>query len=218
MITARNLSLLIVVLLISAAPWVARAETATPRSTGAIEGSVYTDTDGDDLFDPDEAGVAAVTVRLTGEDVDRKLTTDNSGLYRFSSVPNGRYTVTVEPESPYRAVERTAYEGLEVEGDTLAGVDFALTTADADATATKAPAATATTAPVEATTVVWTPVPAPTESVVVAVASPEPTVASDVDGMPQTGVEDLGPLPLLAGAIGLLVVLAGAGWALGRRG
>jgi len=43
------------------------------------------------------------------------------------------------------------------------------------------------------------------------------TATDAVDGMPQTGIEDLGAGSLLAAAMAALLILAGLGWALERR-
>ena len=82
------------------------------------------DANGNGAYDVDEAGVIGVTVRLTGSGEDRSVSTDSGGLYRFADLDDGRYTVTVEPEDPYSAADRTEYENLDVAGDTLTSVDY----------------------------------------------------------------------------------------------
>lgn len=255
---ARSIRVVLAVVLVGAVPLVARAQTSTaPQARGAIEGAVFLDADGDTLFDVDESGLAGVRVRLSGEGLSRTDDTDEGGLYRFANLPDGTYTVRVAPQAPYEIADREEYEGLEVEGDNLASVDFALrrtsmsaasqndatstatrratatdeatdeATATARATSVTAASATATDGP--ATAEATAPA-APTAEPAV-VASPEgqatgemvvtwlPTAApSQVDGMPQTGIEDLGTGQLLALAVVLLVLVAGLGWGLERRG
>lgn len=270
-------------LLVGAAPFVARAQTDTPaKSSGAIEGAVYNDGNGNDVFDLDESGVQGITLRLKGDGIERTAKTDEGGLYRFVGVPNGTYTVTVDPGEDYTASDRTDYEGLDVSGDTLASVDFALQPASAaagattvattarpsatarptntaaatatseataasessatavatdDASAAVLPAATLASANVMATVMALYPtaVPstetsdtsamaatalpgmatampmAPTDQLVIA----QPAVAEQ---MPQTGFEDLGGGTLLGAAVMVLLLLAGVGWAMERRG
>jgi hypothetical protein len=118
--------------LVAAVPFVARAQTGTPaRASGAIEGAVFEDANGNEVFDLDESGVQGVTLRLAGEDLDRTTKTDEGGLYRFAGIQNGTYTVRIDVSDGYTATERTEYEGLEVSGDTLASVDFALRSEEA---------------------------------------------------------------------------------------
>jgi hypothetical protein len=282
-------------LLVGAAPFVARAQTATPaKSSGAIEGAVYNDGNGNDVFDLDESGVQGITLRLQGDGIERTAKTDEGGLYRFVGVPNGTYTVTVDPGDDYTASDRTDYEGLDVSGDTLASVDFALEADSASASATSATPTTeaSATAPVtdtEAATAIAEPSATVTATVeVAAVVEPAATVAPSMSAtttmgagmvpsglaamatamamyptpaagmpaqgmagmagmatampgmatampmgqpsqmviaqpattagqMPQTGFEDLGGGTLLGAAVVVLLLLAGAGWAMERR-
>lgn len=266
-------------LLVGAAPFVARAQTATPaKSSGAIEGAVFNDANGNDVFDLDESGIQGITLRLKGDGIERTAKTDEGGLYRFIGVPNGSYTVAVDPGNDYAASDRRDYAGLDVSGDTLASVDFALqagaaaagasasataakpsatakATGTSAATATTEPSATAmataelaatamppaTAAPVTAlaelaamaTAMATYPTPVPVaDSSTMATALPgmatampmapagqmviaQPAVAEQ---MPQTGFEDLGAGTLLGAAVVVLLLLAGAGWAIERRG
>ncbi len=57
-----------------------------------ISGSIFQDNDGDGIQDPGENFLAGVTVTLTGG---ATTTTDANGFYRFGSLANGTYTVTV---------------------------------------------------------------------------------------------------------------------------
>ncbi|WP_269789628.1 SdrD B-like domain-containing protein [Stenotrophomonas sp. Iso1] len=74
-----------------------------PRSSG-ISGKVWVDTDNDGVVDPDEKGIAGVTVELEGTAIDgtpikATVTTDADGNYSFTDLPPGTYTVT-EPTQP----------------------------------------------------------------------------------------------------------------------
>jgi hypothetical protein len=70
--------------------------------TGGIAGSVYVDADNDGVRDAGEKGIAGVTVRLTGTDVDgtpvdRSVVTGADGNYVFDGLTHagpGGYTVT----------------------------------------------------------------------------------------------------------------------------
>jgi hypothetical protein len=171
-------------LLVGAAPFVARAQTDTPaKSSGAIEGAVYNDGNGNDVFDLDESGVQGITLRLKGDGIERTAKTDEGGLYRFVGVPNGTYTVTVDPGEDYTASDRTDYEGLDVSGDTLASVDFALQPDSAAAGATTAATAARPSATARATN------------------TAEATVASEPSATPGSSVDAAAALlPVATGA------------------
>jgi SdrD B-like domain/GEVED domain len=57
-----------------------------------ISGSIFQDNDGDGIQDPGENFLAGVTVTLSSG---ATTTTDANGFYRFGSLANGTYTVTV---------------------------------------------------------------------------------------------------------------------------
>ncbi len=59
---------------------------------GRIEGRAFFDLDADGLDDPEEPGVAGLTVRL---DERRSATTDSRGRYSFSSLTPGEHTVSL---------------------------------------------------------------------------------------------------------------------------
>jgi uncharacterized repeat protein (TIGR01451 family) len=75
---------------------------------GAITGTVYLDTNNNGAQGAGEAGIAGVTVTLTGADVsgnaiNRSTTTDASGSWRFDDLPAagpGGYTVTEQTAQP----------------------------------------------------------------------------------------------------------------------
>src|SRR5207237_57075 len=75
-----------------------------PPST--LSGSVYGDRNNDGVFGAAEAGVAGVTVRLTGSDfrgvaVDVSTTTAADGSYSFAGLPPGVYTLTEAQPAGY---------------------------------------------------------------------------------------------------------------------
>ena len=87
-----------------------------PASLG---GAVFIDQNNDGIRQGGDAGLAAVVVNLTGTDwqgrpVNATTTTDSNGLYRFSGLQPGTYTVT-EPDQPAGTAN-----GLTVAGNSAA--------------------------------------------------------------------------------------------------
>ena len=72
--------------------------------TGQISGTVFDDTNNDGTQQPSEAGIAGVEITLAGTDfrgnpVSITTTTDANGVYTFSNLQAGEYTVTqTQPE------------------------------------------------------------------------------------------------------------------------
>ena len=71
---------------------------------GALNGRVWLDANNNGRLDPNEAGITAVALNLTGTDslgrpVARSTVTDANGNYRFDSLAPGVYSVT-EPTQP----------------------------------------------------------------------------------------------------------------------
>lgn len=95
-------------------------------SSGAIEGYVFQDDDGDGILDPEEYGVMAVTVRLVGDGTESSVLTDSSGLYRFEDLPEGTYDILVEPGMVWSIVGRSVFEGVTIEDEELSGLDFGI--------------------------------------------------------------------------------------------
>ncbi|MCH9646901.1 MAG: carboxypeptidase regulatory-like domain-containing protein [Deltaproteobacteria bacterium] len=83
-------------------------------NTAAVEGTVWSDADGDGIQDPGEVGLAAVTLQLfnaDGSPVDADgdpnngvqpvtVETSGDGSYLFSNVPPGEYLVQVDTSDP----------------------------------------------------------------------------------------------------------------------
>jgi hypothetical protein len=66
----------------------------TLPSTGSLAGTVYNDSNNDGKQESGEAGIAGVTVTLTGTGGTFTTTTDKNGNYKFSALPSGNYTVS----------------------------------------------------------------------------------------------------------------------------
>ena len=70
-----------------------------PGGLSSLSGHVFIDTNNNGKFDPGETPVAAVMVTLTGTTtggtpVTESLTTDSLGVYDFTNLPSGTYTIT----------------------------------------------------------------------------------------------------------------------------
>ncbi|HEX3101946.1 MAG TPA: TonB-dependent receptor, partial [Pyrinomonadaceae bacterium] len=94
------------------------ASMAQTNTTGSVEGTV-TDQNG--------AVVRGVTLTLSGPGLIREQTTvsDDSGNYRFSSVPPGRYTLSTAPISGFQASKQ---DRVEVNLTKSSTIDVKLTT------------------------------------------------------------------------------------------
>ncbi|KPF43260.1 hypothetical protein D621_20060 [beta proteobacterium AAP51] len=84
-------------------------------NTSVIEGRVWLDADNNGSLDATEAGLAGVTIELTGTDaagrpVNRSTTTDANGQWRFDSLAPGTYTVR-EPTQPAGTVNGRTLPG-----------------------------------------------------------------------------------------------------------
>ena len=84
-------------------------------SSGVISGTVWLDQDASGTRNGTEAGIAGVTLTLTGTDlggnpVNRSTTTDASGNYSFTGLSPGSYVVT-EPTQPTGTVNGVTLAG-----------------------------------------------------------------------------------------------------------
>src|SRR5690606_18897785 len=96
--------------------------TMSPPSTGAIEGVVFDDLNGNGVKDVGESGIAGVTVsRSSGPDT----TTAGDGTYRFGDVPVGSYTVSIGVPAGYVASGSTS-RTVSVASGGAAKANFAL--------------------------------------------------------------------------------------------
>jgi hypothetical protein len=100
-------------------------------TSNVISGSIFQDNDGDGVQDPGENFLVGVTVTLTGTS-GATTTTDANGFYRFGSLANGTYTVTVtQPGSttqtldPDGAVKNNAHTVVASGGNLYDKRDFA---------------------------------------------------------------------------------------------
>ena len=68
------------------------------RSVGSFSGMAFEDMNNNGVLDEGEPGAAGVTVHLHGtrNGVERSITTDESGLYHFSFLPDDLYEVTAD--------------------------------------------------------------------------------------------------------------------------
>ena len=103
-----------IVLLSSAAVSVGNNFAEIPSSS-VLEGRVWLDTNSNGLLDSTEAGIAGVTVELSGTDaagraVSRSTTTDSTGGYSFGQLSPGSYTVR-EPTQPAGTVNGSTVVG-----------------------------------------------------------------------------------------------------------
>jgi len=96
-----------------------------PASIGNL---VWEDRDGDGIQDDGEPGIAGVTLRLIGTDIDGNsidisATTNENGFYRFERLAPGTYTVTVIPPTGYfiTAANQGSNDALDSDADPITG-------------------------------------------------------------------------------------------------
>jgi hypothetical protein len=96
-----------------------------PLGTGAISGRVFFDANGDGLIGsaPAEQGVAAVTLQLLGATPTITTATDASGVYTFSGLAAGSYTVAELPPAGYVTTTTTS-KPVSVGAGLVGGVNF----------------------------------------------------------------------------------------------
>jgi hypothetical protein len=73
--------------------------TPPPNPPASISGNIYVDNNTDEVLDSGDTGIAGVSVTLTGTDsqgnpVQLTTTTNASGLYSFTGLPAGTYTIS----------------------------------------------------------------------------------------------------------------------------
>ena len=97
----------------------------------SISGTVFQDTDDDQLQDPDEPGLAGVEVRLTGSDVngntiDLVVVTDADGTYTFPDLVGGTYELVETQPSGYQDGPDVVGSagGSTVGPDTISGIEL----------------------------------------------------------------------------------------------
>ena len=62
---------------------------------------IYEDANGNGERDPAEQALAGAQLHLTGSGVDQSITTAADGLYSFTNLSGGQYTLTETPPSGY---------------------------------------------------------------------------------------------------------------------
>lgn len=130
MIHNRTLGTALATVLLGVIPLAAVAgalpQSAATSGTGAIEGYVFQDDDANGQFGPDEFGLAAVPVRLSGVAADVTMLTDDDGNYGFGNLAPGSYDVMVEPGPTWSVVGESTYADLVIAAETLTGLNFGL--------------------------------------------------------------------------------------------
>lgn len=100
-------------------------QTVTPpgEGNGTVKGKVYYDKDHDKKLDKKESGIKRVHVRIRGLDDDNKniklkTHTNSDGLYSFTDLPDGRYSVHVEHKSGWRHTSKVTVKVTIEDGNT----------------------------------------------------------------------------------------------------
>ncbi|AJA07027.1 conserved repeat domain protein [Sphingopyxis fribergensis] len=100
-------------------------------TNSSLAGSVFVDSNDDGVRQPGERGIEGVAVRLTGTDeagaaVDRTLTTDADGNYRFGDVLAGTYTLAeTQPVGFGDGRESVGTSGGSVANDSISAIALA---------------------------------------------------------------------------------------------
>ncbi|MDE9798695.1 SdrD B-like domain-containing protein, partial [Staphylococcus delphini] len=89
-----------------------------PEPKYSLGDKVWEDTNKDGIQDTTESGIANVKVTLTKADGTKvETTTDKDGNYKFTDLPNGKYTVTFETPEGYEPTQANAGNNDEVDSD-----------------------------------------------------------------------------------------------------
>lgn len=89
-----------------------------PEPKYSLGDKVWEDTNKDGIQDTTEFGIANVKVTLTKADGTKvETTTDKDGNYKFTDLPNGKYTVTFETPDGYEPTQANAGNNDEVDSD-----------------------------------------------------------------------------------------------------
>lgn len=95
---------------------------------GTISGHVHADLDGDCVFDPEESGVAGVTIQLLNSQgqVIATTLTDANGNYSFNNLPPGTYGIhEVQPAGYFDSGDHPGSAGgVRSADDTLTGINL----------------------------------------------------------------------------------------------
>ena len=104
---------------------------AAPAAFASLAGSVFADNDYDGVFDPTEAGIGGVTVRLTGKDINGQAVsltrvTARDGSYNFAGLQPGTYSVReVTPAGYFTTKNSAGTAGGVVGSDTIGAITLA---------------------------------------------------------------------------------------------
>lgn len=93
------------------------------EGNGTIKGKVYNDKDHDKKLDKGEPGIKNVNVRIKGldannKDIKLKTHTNSKGMYEFSDLPDGRYSVHVEHKHDWRHTSKVTVKVTIEDGNT----------------------------------------------------------------------------------------------------
>ncbi len=116
-------------------------EIPCPPATGSVRGSKFQDLDCDGEFDLGEPGLPGWTIVLSGTGGTFTTTTDASGNFSFSNVPNGNYTVCELGQAGWtQTAPGSGCHTISVSGGVVSGLRFGnCSSCPTPATCVKAP-------------------------------------------------------------------------------
>jgi len=99
------------------------AEPPVTGDNGTVKGKVYKDRDHDKKLDKGESGIKNVHVRIRGldannKDIKLKTHTNSKGMYEFSDLPDGKYSVHVEHKHGWRHTSKVTVKVTIEDGNT----------------------------------------------------------------------------------------------------